>query len=478
MKRIIIVIGLIVIFISVIHAQNETDALRYSQVNYGGTARATAMGDAFGVLGGDFSSLSINPAGIGIYKSKEISITLGNYFVKMKSEYNKNETDDFKYNFNLNSAGAVFSFVPKKESVCKAIQIGFGFNRLNNFNYNGYFEGENYLNSIVDDFLSKAEGTVPNDLYEFDAKLAFNTFLIDTAGSLIHYVSPIFMGGTLQSKSISVSGSSNEMVITLGGNFNDKLYIGGTVGFPFVKYTETSSYEETDMSDSIPEFKKMTFNQFLNTQGTGFNFKFGIIYRPADWVRIGASIHTPTFYSMKDKWSSDITAYYDDGTKYYSESPNGVFDYQLNSPFRANGGFAFVISKYALISAEYEYVDYRNARLRSSTVRFTQENRAIHDLYTIQSNVRAGFEVKPTQMLSIRGGYAYNSSPYKSNINDGVRHTFSGGLGLRFDKFFVDLAYSYIMSKEKYYLYSSVPYPVNNSIGGNNVLLTFGMKLK
>lgn len=476
MKKIVIIACFLVITFTVhLFAQNEVDALRYSQIYYGGTARSVAMGGAFGTLGGDFSSLSINPAGIGIYKSKEITITPSNYFVMLKSTYNNNSTDDIKYNFNLNNAGFVFTFIPRKESFCKGIQFGFGFNRINNYNYNGYFEGENKTNSILDDFLAKSQGIKPENLGEFDTKLAFNTYLIDTSGTLTNYVSPVFRGGVLQSKSIMVSGSNNELVLTLGGNLNDKLYIGGTVGFPFIRYTESSTYEETDVGDSIADFKKMEYNKFLETKGSGFNFKFGIIYRIADWVRIGASIHTPTFYSLKDKWSSDITAIYDDGSKYYSESPSGEFDYQLNTPFRANGGISFIIGKYALISGEYEFVDYRNARLRASTFHFNIENKAIENIYYYQSNVRAGFEIK-LNMISFRGGYTFSSSPYSSDINDGKKQSFNGGLGLRFNKCFFDLAYSYLISKEKYYLYSLVPSPVNNTLNAHNMMLTFGFK--
>ncbi len=54
-------------------AQNVGNALLFSQQNYGSTARSKAMGNAFGALGGDFGSLSINPAGIGIYQYGEIS---------------------------------------------------------------------------------------------------------------------------------------------------------------------------------------------------------------------------------------------------------------------------------------------------------------------------------------------------------------------------------------------------------------------
>ncbi len=475
-KYVFVTVFIFACFYQQLSAQNEIDALRYSQVYYGSTARSMAMGGSFGALGADFSSLSINPAGIGIYKKSEITITPSNYYVVAKSTYNNNATDDRKYNFNLSNAGIVFAINIKKESsACKGIQFGIGFNRLNNYNFNGYYEGGNSQSSIINDLRDKAQGTAPNALDPFYTQLAFNTYLIDTLGSLTNYIGAFPLPGTLQRKSMNVSGSNNELVLTLGGNLNDKLYIGGSVGFPYVRYYESSTYEEIDQADTIPNFKNMTYNSYLETHGSGFNFKIGVIYRIADWVRIGAAIHTPTYYSMKDRWNSDMESELN-AVKYSAKSPEGSFDYQLTTPFKANGSLAFVVGKWALITGEYEFVDYRNARLKSSTERFNQENRAIGNIYTFQSNVRAGAEIKIKQ-FSLRGGYTFSSSPYASNLNDGKRQAINGGLGIKFDKYFLDVAYSYIFSKEKYFFYSSNPTPVNNSLVAHNVLLTLGVKL-
>lgn len=457
-----------------LNAQNEADALRYSQLYYGGTARSVSMGGAFGVLGGDFSSLSMNPAGIGIYKSSEITFTPSNYFAFVKTAYNNTNTDDLDYNFNISNAGFVFAFKPKKQEQWKNIQFGFGMNRLNNFNQNIYIKGNNNDNSMLDDFLAKATGNAPDYLDPFSGQLAFNTYLLDTVGGLTQYKSAIPYGGTQQSKNVNINGSINELLLSIGANYNDRLYVGASIGFPMIRYIENSTYEEFDVADTIPDFRKMTYNNFLETHGTGFNFRFGLICRIADWVRVGASIHTPTFYSMNDKWNSYMEASYDNGQRYTSVSPDGEFDYELTTPFRANGGLAFVIGKYALISGEYEYVDYRGAKLHAPSYRFNTENKAIDKFYTFQSNVRAGFEVK-VQSVSIRGGYTYSSSPYASKVNDGEKHSFNGGLGFRINKFFLDLAYSYAMSKEKYYLYTSVPYALND-ITNHTALITFGIK--
>lgn len=45
-------------------AQSDVDALRYSMIDFGGTARSLGSGNAYGALGGDMSTFSMNPAGI------------------------------------------------------------------------------------------------------------------------------------------------------------------------------------------------------------------------------------------------------------------------------------------------------------------------------------------------------------------------------------------------------------------------------
>lgn len=476
MKKIIFALMFTAGVVNISFAQNQVDALRFSQITYGGTARSMAMGGAFGALGADFSVLSINPGGIGFYKASEITFTPSIYTAKTSSEYAGLNGSDVKYNFNVSNAGIVFTITPKKaESSWKGVQFGFGVNRMANFNSAILIEGPNSTNSILDGYVNDAMGVVPKDLDPFSTEMAFNTYLIDTLGSLTNYISAIPDGGAMQSKFIETKGSVNEMVLTIGGNYNDRLYMGASFGFPYLSYYESSTYREIDEGDSIPGFKEMSLHEDLETDGTGFNFKFGLIYRIADWVRIGASVHTPTFYNLKDKYSKEMTATYDNGAHYTTESPKGSFNYELTTPLRATGSVAFIIGQYALISADYEFVDYSDARLRSGTYKFFDENDAIGRIYTATSNIRAGFEVRLAP-ISLRGGYQLNFSPYKDNLNDGQRMAFSGGIGLRDKSYFVDLAYVYSKKSEDYYLYANVPSAVVNKFSNHNILLTLGFR--
>ena len=62
------ILPLLIFIIFSMKAQNEEDALRYSNVFFGGTARYMGVGGAFGALGADISVLNINPAGMARFK--------------------------------------------------------------------------------------------------------------------------------------------------------------------------------------------------------------------------------------------------------------------------------------------------------------------------------------------------------------------------------------------------------------------------
>lgn len=474
MKRIIFVLLISLAFVNYSGAQNEVDALRYSQFFQGGTARSAAMGGAFGSLGADFTSLSINPAGIGFYKTSEFTITPSVYTGLAQSEYMGRSAEDLKYNFNLGNLGLVLAFTPKGNSGWKGVQFGMGINRLNNFNNRIVIEGDNMKNSILDDYYNKAVGTAPDDLDPFDTQLAFDVYLLDTIGGLTDYITAVPHGKTRQSKYIDRNGSINEMVLCLGGNYNDKLYIGGSLGFPFVRYFENSTYTEKDVYDSIPGFKQFNIKDDLETTGSGFNFKFGLIYRITDWVRFGASVHTPTFYTMHDVYSRTMDAEFDTGKKGPKEAKS-KFDYELTTPLRAEAGLSFIISKFALISADYEFVDYSSSRLRSNTYKYNDENKAIELKYIAQSNIRAGLEFRIAP-VSLRVGGAYSTSPFRSGLNDGSRISYSGGIGFREKGYFIDLAYVYSRTGEDYYLYPSVPEAAKTTFTSHNIMLTLGLK--
>ena len=489
-KSIIVAVSVPIILFSIsAKAQTDADALRYSQSSITGTARYTAMAGAFGALGGDFSSIATNPACLGIYRSSEFTFSPSLYMNQTTSNFLGTSSTEDRYNFNIPNLGFVFNHPVRDQSGgWKSWGIGIGLNRVNNFQSNTYYSGYNQNNSLLDHFTQSANGVDggdPNNFDQFNEGLAYNAGLIYFDSTAGRYISDLRPGeGVTQKRTGSTRGAMNEWNFSFGANYDDILYLGAALGVRSIYYDDESIYEEkvTD-NDTLNGF---SFQQSVITSGTGLNFKLGAIVRPVDWLRIGGSVHTPTVYSMHDDYSSSMTS---DLTGYNyptQTSPTGSFDYTLTTPLEATASLGFVIAKTALIGIDYEVKDYSSTRFSTSAANaadyISQVNDAIRQKYTTAGNLRIGGEYR-WRNLAFRLGYATYGSPFSADAKisgaDYSRTSYSGGIGFRDKRYFVDLAYIYTMSNEYFQPYTlsdqMVPGVINN-VNTNNVVITFGVK--
>jgi hypothetical protein len=483
MKRFIALAILGISLNTSIQAQQPFDALRFSMLGPGGTARYLSAAGAFGAIGADFSSLSTNPAGIGLYRTTEFSFTPGLNHAVSDARYGGMNSEDDNYQLAINNAGVVFAFgkKPSESSNWKRIQFGFGMNRVADYNDQVTIEGDNANTSVIMALQKKATGIMPADLNTFDTKLAWDTYLfkdtVRSSNNVLQYTSVVPDGGVRQIKYIEKSGCQNEMVMTLGGNYNDKLFIGGTFGFPTIRYREDGIYREVDTGDSISGFKSLTMNDYLYTTGSGINFKFGLIAKPFNWLRIGWSIHTPTFFNMHDEYSTNMKHQNDAGQELIASSPQGIYDYQLRTPMRSILSIGFVIKQFGFIGIDYESVDYSDAKFETNNSHFSEVNRIIHEDYNAASNVRIGGELNLKQ-FKLRAGYAIYTSPYKNNLNDFERNSLTFGLGFRDKNYFLDFAWIMNSYSEEYYLYDpELVLPSSIDHFNSNMIMTIGFKL-
>ena len=486
MKKTFIIMLLFSLSCSLLKAQTAEDALRFSRVFYSGTARFNGLSGAFGAVGADFSSLAINPAGIGIYKASEITFTLAPTIGYSSTNYNMSNATDNRLNLGMGNFGIIFSINPygkNKDGAIKNINVGFGFNRQNDFNNRVVINGVNTENSLMQSYANtlNAAHTPPEyvqDDFPFDIGLAYGTNLVYHDSATNKYYCDAAYGGVIQNKIINTSGSMNELDFSVGANINDKLFAGLTLGVPSINYYENSTYTETRTKDTIPNFISLKYHYDLQTRGTGVNVKLGIIYKPANWVRIGASIHSPTWFpSMRDQYSSSMQSTFTNtawnATQY---SPLGYFDYRLTTPFRAIGSLAFIIGQYGLVSADYEYVNYSQSRFNSASDDFHDVNNQIKSDYKSWGNIRVGTEWRLSN-FRIRGGFAYFSNPYTGGINNSERLQASGGIGYRGKHFFADVTYVWSKMNQDYYLYDqAMVNPAAISYYSNTVSTTIGVR--
>jgi hypothetical protein len=449
-----------VLAVLTIYPQTAEDGLRYSRTSPLGSARFMAMSGAYGAIGADFSALSLNPAGIAVFRSSEFTITPLITYNETETRYFGDLNDDNKYHLGLANFGLVFtSDLDKgKESGWKNLQFGIGYTRLNNFNNRVFIQGFNNNSSLMTSYVHAADFNAPENLDNFTTGMAYDTWLIwpmDTIDFI--YDADAYLGKVMQEELISTSGSMNEWSFTLGSNYNDVLYFGASIGIPVIRFNYESNYREDDINNQHPYFNHLTRRDILETSGTGVNFKLGAIARVSEWLRLGAAYHTPTFYwNMDDKYRSRMTSelVFDNQAETRSaDSPRGRFEYEMTTPMKAIGSATFLFQKSGLLSIEYEYTDHSKTKYNSSTYKFRSENRDIRDSYKTAHNLRVGTEWR-LKDIYFRGGYALFGSPYESGINDGKGNQFSLGLGFRQQDYYIDFAYVNSTFKEDRYMYS------------------------
>jgi len=441
------------------NAQLAEDALRYSQSFYQGTARSMGAGGAFGAIGADFSAASTNPAGLGLFRTYDMTFTPEVFSRKAASTYNGNNSEDFSTVFDLSNLGYVMTKPVKNGMGWKYTQFAIGMNRLNNYNSTVNIQGTNYKNTKLDVYMNQADYVPYYNLYNVDPFYldpAWAVYLLDTVpGYDDFYNVPVPNGdGAYQRHMTTSKGSTNEWLMSFAANYNDKFFLGATLGLPYIRFNRKTYYSESFTSDNVPDFNSWSVTENLVTTGWGINLKLGAIYKPADWVRMGLAFHTPSYYwNMTDDWNTETTATYG-GVTIVPESPapTGNYSYRFYTPLRTIGSVAFFINQMGFVSAEYEYADYSSARFGFTDDDTNPVNDEIRDAYRATNNLKFGTEWR-LGMVSLRGGYGFSSSPYAGNLNDGKRTSFSGGIGYKKDVFALDFAYVYSVMSEDYYLY-------------------------
>lgn len=494
MKRLFLFTA-IIISASYSYSQNLVDALRYSQSFSGGTARSTAMGGAFGSLGGDFSSVSINPAGLGMYSSSEFTFTPEVHIKKVTTRYNGNEVDESNSTFNFNNLGYVGHFKIDETGFVGG-SIGIGFNRLNNFNRDFTIHGDNPTSSLGDAIAVSANSGASgakqvDDLNEFSERLFYEGYIFDYIDAEERYIlsdAYFYDDGTFrpteQLKAVNESGRINEWVVAGGFNYGHFFYFGASFSYLPIRYEITSSHEEYDANERT--FQYFDFYETIKVKGNGFSAKFGTILRPLPLFRIGASIHLPVTYTLYEEFSASLLSYISDnpGTVYYPYGSNNLemfeHKYKIITPMKLVGSAGLTLGKIAILSADLEYIDYTSMKLQSkdSDYDFSTENEEIRAVYRDNINLKTGTELR-FGTLRLRGGLAYYGSPFKKQEenHDSYNLSYSAGFGFREKDFFFDLTYVLNMNEERYYMYSYDEYTkANIDTKTHRVLATIGFR--
>lgn len=513
-KKIVAFLTALVLFQAAL-AQDETDALRYSYLSPGGTARTQAIGGAGVSLGGDPTDMDRNPAGIGLFRTSDFSITPGFRVLNSQADYMQSPGSAQKARLYIQQLGLIFASDSRKSgSGWQNVSFGLGMNRLANFNSNLFYQGVNKTTSYSDNYLLQLQGETSYDNaaanYPFGPSQAVVTGLVGPEvdsnnqpdGTWFSIV-PVTSGIT-QSNEVSSTGGLNDYTLAVAGNYANKFYIGLSLNIPSIKYNRTKTFTETNTSDQSSPLQYYDVVEKDNTTGAGINGKLGIIYAVNSMVRVGAAFHSPSYFSMHDTYTTSMTTHTSDQgtssstTKDITGGYPGDYDYSLSTPWRAMGGLSLIFGNSAgsngqgFLTMDYEYVNYAAARFHFNSSGATASDKALADdlnnsissLYKGASNIRVGGEFK-TGIFAFRAGFSWMGSPYSDNSIQGSQEGYSAGAGIRNKGFYLDLTYVYRTrnsTDQPYYISANQaglvsPPPAMVTGNASNIILTIGFKL-
>lgn len=459
-------------------AQTVDESVIFSKDDNPGSARIKGMGNVQTAVGGDISSINGNPAGLGFYNRSDASATFNLTGNKFKTDYLGTNNSSNKTNFGIDQAGVVFNFPTYKRSGWLNFNMGISYNKTQNYNNNLIYEGYNNNSSIVNTLTDLMAG---NSTFENDFS---KSGLVEQYANAEKGYFPLVKENESKNQynEVITRGNKNKTALSFGSNYNDKIFVGASIGITSFQYEKGTQFIENGWTKSIaeievdnpavpnPNYANKSYELFDNfrqvTSGTGVDFKLGAIFKPTtDW-NIGVTVTTPTWLSIQDdtRAYTDVDIYKDaqaanPESSYESKFYDSQLDYNLTTPWKFSVGATKFFNR-GLVSADVEYVTYNTTRYSSSdgfqNTTITNVNSDIKNNLQGVVNVRVGGEYLFTNILSGRAGFNYFGNPYK-NASD-TNYSGSLGLGVKLTKtMYLDLAVVHQMHK-----YSEAPYTMSN----------------
>ena len=481
------------------NAQETYENAKLAGEDLNGTARYVGMGGAMEALGADISTIGSNPAGIGLFRHSNVSLSAG---LLMQSD-GKEFSNGKKTNLSFDQIGGVYTTRTGQKSF---LNFGFNYHKSKNFDY--ILNAAGSLNGSSQNKQSYIKGALGNqndggfnvgknkdgqNIGYVDAKssdvaytwsqidyLYWNS-LIPGSNGLYNYEKAT--GYTLDRAHTGYIGNYD---FAVSGNLNDRVYLGLTFGMKDVNYKGYSEYRENLNNAGgvlVRDERKVT--------GSGFDITAGVIVRPVaeSPFRIGAYVKSPTWYDLT---TSNVTRLvYASGTASQEKGIPNSYNFKMWTPWKFGFSLGHTVGNYLALGATYEYENYSNINSRVNDGGYydyydgqyyeSSSPDRIMNAHTKEvlkgvSTLKLGIEYKPVSNVALRAGYNYVSAMYVNDAqkdpglaslgtsyasttdytNWGEINRFTLGVGYQVKKFNIDLAYQYSAQKGSFAPFSNV----------------------
>jgi hypothetical protein len=470
----IVVVALLMLGMSPTYAQFPEDALRFSTLGTGVGARSLGMGNAYTGVASDFSALYWNPAGLAQMQASEFSFGLAHLNYQNEGTF-YGSTQSFANNAtNLNTLGMAYSVPVQRGSLVFA----FGYARQSAFTTGLTFSSFNPNSSIIQTWAPDGQPYPPNITIAEELGLA----VADTTTG--RFISPI-NGMLTQDGTVLEGGGIDNWSFAGAIDIAKNISAGTTLTFLSGSYSYDRTYSETDSHGAYQtfpfDFNKLVVDDFIRSDISGFNAKFGLMCRVPDFFRLGLTARTPTSFHVSEQFGTTASSYFDNGDILPTAGPyqsvsNGEYD--VITPWVFGAGASLTILN-LVVSADGELTDWTQLKFDNANPDVMAQNSDIKKIFRPAVNLRAGAELGFFFGLRFRAGAIYNQSPYvMDKTMDYDQKFLTGGLGILLaGSTMIDMAYAY-----GWWLTNRVNYdttsPVDESIHTNNFLLTVSYRFQ
>lgn len=454
MKKILFIFILASLFAN---GQSVRDVNRYSQSGYLGSTRYLSAGGAFTSLGNDFAAAHLNPAGLAVFRKSEIGLSLGSIKIgtTSNSPYQAFEINTDDNAFTFQNIGFVIKMKPENGW---AGAFGISYNRMADFNGKMVInnEGMQMSQSRINHWIANANGVPADDLLDFGLvreRMAWESWLMDD-DLQNNYSSQANWSNFDQTHTVEKSGGMSELAFIFSGEKDNRLYIGGSFNVAFVNYTEINTYQERGFgSDSISAFSLVDTNK---QRGAGVNLKVGLIYKLDDGFRVGASIHSPTWYEIEQEWTEDMLSEFVNAginseiISYYSDP----YNWRLTTPWKFNVGVSKIFNKSGFLSVDYEYSMMSTTSAKADSFNIEYLNQELDFFSENFHTIRIGGELRFNR-LYFRGGYNFQTSGLSGTESYNNINMVSLGAGYRAKQITIEVAYAVRSYSKDYYIFNT-----------------------
>jgi long-subunit fatty acid transport protein len=397
------------------HAQNELDAIRFSQQGLGVGARALGMGGAYTGIANDYSAIFYNPAGLGQIKRMEFNLGFDFYQYNSNAAYLNTTQKAMNSRTAIQSLGFVMPFPTYQGSFV----IAFGYNRQANFTSAQTINAFNPSQSILDGLAASSSPRFDsnNNIILRDlAAYAWEQFLLNDSAGL--YVNPI-RGNVLQNSELLEDGGKNLFAIAAAIEVAPSLFVGGTLNIVSGNYSYSRTYRESDIQNRYQKFQSLTLEETIETDITGWNLKAALMYVLDDHFRLALAVETPTTLTFNELSTQTLSSRFkvapapNQPLSFSDRLPSNNFEYRLRTPFVLSGGVSLEEPNFT-ISAQATFTDWTQLKYRADGESFADLNRIFKTDFQQTIDYAVGAELRSIFLpLRVRGGYNFQMPPLK-----------------------------------------------------------------